>query len=325
MRQSRFKPALAALFCIALVLPARARAQVTAGECCLDMLAPLSARVVGLGQAITARAGTDGVYVNPAALMQSAKSELIFGRTTVNDASASTITVLVRSRVAGIFGLTYSVLEYDADESTDETGGIGIIQPIHTMIVASYATAIGLGWSGGVNYRLYHAGGPCTVATTCATLKSSSTAMLDAGLRYVPPFLSRLNLGASVMHLGFPLQVNNAAQANPTPVRVRVGAAYDVSSLFGADSTIAVWLSADLVQRIHDAAAPAPNVGVEVILDNMIYLRGGYASETAGINSGGAGVGLGVKYQRFDINIAKSAASGAVFPAPVYVSFGISF
>ena len=293
------------------------------------MLFPISARNVALGQAVTARAGGDGIFINPASLVDLDDNQLVVHRATLGQDAESqqltTVSVLIHSRVAGVFGLTYRLLDYSKDDATDDQGNpIGSLHTYDQVVIASFATAIGKGVSAGINYRLYNwvisCDGLCGIETESAT-----TSMIDVGLRYAPPFLSRLMFGAAILHAGQKLQANNAFQADFTPTRFRIGAAYEASRLITRDSTIAVWLHVDAVARLHDARQPGINAGAEVILDNTIFFRAGHVSEADGISFGGNAVGVGVKYQRFKIDVAKSVSAGSVLGEPFYVSFGITF
>ena len=310
-----------------LALPARAAAQekVPATECCLELLIPVGARTVGMGQAVTARPGADAPFVNPAALVDVTRTQLIFHRSTAADAKMNTFELLIHSRVRGNFALSYTALEFPSETATN-TGGepTGTLDIFKQALIGSFATSIAGGWSAGVNYRLFHSGLTCSGDCGDAA-KSGTTHMIDAGVRYTPAWIRHLVLGAALLQAGFPLQINNAAQADVTPARLRVGAAYDVSRLLTRDTTIAVWINADAVQRIRDPGAPALNAGLEVVLDNTIFLRAGHAAEAGGITNGGSGVGLGIKYQRFDVNVAKTVSTSTLFEDPVYVSFGIAF
>ncbi|HET9440423.1 MAG TPA: hypothetical protein VFO52_09640, partial [Longimicrobiales bacterium] len=156
---------------------------------------------------------------------------------------------------------------------------------------------------------------------------SGTTHLLDGGVQYRPARVPRLTLGASLMHLGLALQVNNAAQADPTPARLRVGASYEVGHHLQKDTTTTVWVYGDIVQRIRDPGAPAINAGVELILNQTIYLRAGHASSANGVASGGTGLGVGLRYQRFTVGVAKTFTTSSLDPEgePVHISFGVRF
>ena len=298
---------------------------VPAVECCLTLLYPVGARTVALGQALTARGEVDGMFINPATLIDLAKSQIVVHRASIGEDPMTTVSLLIHSRVAGVFGLTYRLIDYGSTDATDDQGNIiGKTNTVDQVLIASFATSFGKGVSAGLNYRLFN------MSTNCEgfcgdEIGSGTTHMLDGGVRYAPRFLSRLLFGASLMYAGQKLQVNNALQADPTPARLRLGAAYDASKLITKDSTIAVWLHLDAVQRLHDTGAPGVNAGVEVILDEAIFFRAGHAAAAEGVSFGGNAVGLGLKYQRFNINVAKSVSASTLFPEPFYISFAVSF
>jgi hypothetical protein len=298
---------------------------VPASECCLPMLFPIGARPVSMGQALAARAGRDGVFINPAGLADVDVSEVVVHRSTMaEDAQLTTFGLIVHSSVAGVFALTYRLIDFGETENTDEQGNpIGTSGFIDQVLIASYATRISAAWRAGVSYKLYDFRDQCK--GVCGERFSGTTHMLDAGLEFRPARLPALILGASLVHAGLALQVKNAAQADPTPARLRAGGAYEVGHHLQKDTTIQVWAHADVVGRIRDAGSPAINVGAEVILDRTIFLRAGHASASNGITSGGTGLGVGLRYQRFDIAVSKTFSTTALESDPVQISFGARF
>ena len=298
---------------------------VPASECCLPLLLPIGARPVALGQAITARAGRDGVFINPAGLVAVNADEVIVHRSSMaEEAQLTTFGLIIHSAVAGVFAVTYRLIDFGETENTDDQGNpIGTSSFIDQVLIATYATRISRSWSAGLSYKLYDFRDQCE--GVCGERFSGTTHMLDGGLEFRPARLPHLILGGSIVHAGLALQVKNAAQADPTPARLRLGAAYEVGHHLQKDSTIQVWAHADIVSRIRDAGAPALNVGAEVILDQTIFLRAGHASASNGITSGGTGLGVGLRYQRFDIAVSKTFSTTALESDPVQISFGVRF
>ena len=325
---------LCAVACV-LLFVSGARAQdstVPASECCGELLLPVSARAVGLGQALVARPGLDGVFFNPAGIADLRKTQFIVNHTTFGEpgetgtAQVNAFGLLFRWGAAGVFGLTYQTIDYGTDVATDrENNVIGETSQLASMLIATYATPIALGWTGGLSYHMYNFAATCT-GIACESRKDGGTThMLDLGTRYQPKFLTDLRFGASLMFFGPRLQVRNAAQADVSPARLRLGGAYNIAHLFTKDSTTAAWVHVDAVQRVHDAGAPGINVGAEVSFDNVIFLRAGHAANGDGASQGGSGVGLGLVYQRFEVNVAKSLGNQIFTSEPFYVSFGVTF
>jgi hypothetical protein len=129
------------------------------------------------------------------------------------------------------------------------------------------------------------------------------------------------------MHMGFSLQQINAEQADPTPARIRLAAAYELWHHFRSDSVVTVWVSADLVNRLRSPTTPIAGVGVEVAFDQTIFLRAGYSGTGDVLTLGSAGVGVGIHYQRFTVGISKAFGLGnfAIGSDRFQVSFAVQF
>lgn len=299
---------------------------VSSTECCIDMLFPVGARSVSLGDAVTARPGQDAIFANPAALSAFGKAQLSAHRSTLADASRTTLGGLFVMKDIGVFGLSYHLIDFGEQEATDEGGATGTFGVIYQQLIASFATRVGVGWSAGINYRLYDYRPSCTGFVCTGQDEAGTTHMVDAGVTFEPTFLRSLSLGASMMHAGFPLQIRNAAQADPTPARLRLGVAYEAGHHFTRDSVLAVWLHADAVTRLRDPGSPAINFGIEAELDETIFFRAGHASAGDGITAGGTGIGLGLKYERFEVSVAKTVSTSPLFEGePIHVSFAVTF
>ena len=319
---------LAVVVAGAFVLPAGSlRAQgVAADECCKEMLIPIGARTIGLGQALTTRGGRESVFFNPAGLIDVADDEFVIHRSQAGSANLTTFGVLVRSSVAGVFGVTYTFQDWGLDDHTDEFGNVlGRFGQIGQSLVASFATNFRGGWSAGVNYRLWDFRSTCEGFCGPDADFAGTTHMVDAGLRFRPALRS-LMFGASLLHAGFPLQIVNKAQADVSPARLRLGAAYETARLFVKDTTVTAWVHVDAVQRVRDLGSWAVNFGVEVGLDETIFLRAGHATEGDGVSSGGTGIGVGFKHRRFDVGASRTLSASPLFEAePFHITFSMTF
>lgn len=290
------------------------------------MLFPIGARSVALGDAVTARPGQDALFINPAGLAGFNKSQLTAHRSTLADASRTTIGATFVMKQVGTFGLSYHLIDFGEQEAIDPEGNRGTFGVIYQQLIASFATRVAVGWSAGINYRLYDYRPTCTGFGCSGQDESGTTHMVDAGLTFQPAFLRSIQLGASVMHAGFPLQIRNAAQADPTPARIRGGVAYEAGHHFTRDTTLAVWIHVDAVTRLRDPGTPAFSFGVEADLDDTIFFRAGHSSPGDGVTAGGTGLGLGLKYQRFEVSVAKTVSSSPLFDGePIHISFAVAF
>jgi hypothetical protein len=178
-----------------------------------------------------------------------------------------------------------------------------------------------------VQYRL-SCRGDCQDAGTTAT-----TYAFDIGAQAEP--IERLRLGGMVAHVGPKLQVRNAAQADPLPSRVRVAVSYDVLDLLTARDDFTGWIGLEVQDRLRDPGRPSLYLGTEFTAGSAdaLSLRAGYVFSDAlrkfeGSDAeDGARVGLGIRYERVDMSIAKSIGVSNVTgeSEPVHVTFSIGF
>ena len=300
---------------------------VSVQECCLPLLVPYTARAVSLGETLTSRRSTDGLFYNPASLLGNGRNQFIIHHQETFEGQNNAFTILVNAGIAGAFGLTY-VLVDQGEEEAFVSGPVpsGTIAFRHHQLIATYATSVTGGLRAGVSLKLYNFSVTCS--GLCGPGALSSTAhMIDLGAQYQPGMVRGLELGLSLMHLGFPLQVVNAEQADETPARVRFGAAYEIGRLLQSDSTISVSVTGDVVDRIRAPGSPILGAGVEVSFDQSIFLRAGYSGAGDGLAKGGAGIGIGIRYERFTVGVAKSFKRSELETEgePFFISFGIAF
>jgi hypothetical protein len=192
------------------------------------------------------------------------------------------------------------------------------------MLVLSYATDVVTGISAGVNYRLYQFRSDC--AGNCSQFQFSGTTQgIDAGVQYRGRSARSLRAGVALNNAGFALQIINADQSDPPPTRLRVGASYEVLQHFRPDTTLALWVSAQTDARIRNGSGVVPSLGVELSVNQAIFLMAGYRGGE-GLNTGLA-VGVGLRYERFDIAVAKAFSTSSLDTQsePLQLTFSISF
>jgi hypothetical protein len=232
--------------------------------------------------------------------------------------------VIIRSDVAGTFGISYRLVDVGDLISTDENGfQTGSIRVTDHVITATYATRVSGGLNAGVSYQLYQERNDCSGFCNNNETKPGTTHAVNLGLQYAPAAVPALRVGGALVNLGYPLQVVNSEQASPMPLRVRAGAAYEAGHHFLADSTFAVWLSTDAVVNPRDGSMFL-NVGADVSIDAMIWIRAGYGG--GGDYVGGTGIGLGLSYDRFTLDIAQTLVVSPIDDSsPTQISFAIRF
>lgn len=322
--------AVACLLAMAPLVPADAAwgqgaaDTVSARECCLPLLFAVSARSLGMGDAVTATSAPGSLFANPALVADIDRDQFVIHSANTTIEKSTTLSLLIRSEVAGTFGVSYRLIDYGESEATDANGNpTGRLALFEQVLTASYATRVAAGLNAGVNYKLYqfrndcrgYCGGEGTSATTHG---------LDLGFHYRPQRIPDVQVGAAIVNLGFPLQVINEAQASPMPVRLRAGAAYEVAHHFREDRQIEVWTHGDVVANPRDPGDVLVNFGGELAVEKTIFLWAGYAGGSG--LSGGAGVGVGLRYDRFDAGVAKRFISSPIDESePTQVSFGIRF
>jgi hypothetical protein len=298
---------------------------VAATECCLSLLFPIGARTLALGSAVNARPDGSALFMNPALLATLESDEFFVHNLDSELDKTNTFTLLIRSSVAGSFAISYRHVDYGEQEAT--TGGdipIGTIARYEQVLVATYATPVAAGLNAGVSYKLYQDRLDCR-GFSCSDEYRATTHGVDLGAQFQSARFPALSVGASIVHLGFPLQVKNRAQSDPPPARLRLGAAYEVLHHFRPDSTVKLMISADVVDSWRALGNPLLNVGSELSYDGTIFLWLGHAAGT-GLFTGLA-VGLGLKYDRFDLGIARSLSSVAAELGgdAFQITFGLRF
>ena len=129
-------------------------------------------------------------------------------------------------------------------------------------------------------------------------------------------------------HAGPRLQVINVEQADPVPTRVRVAAAYEVLRYFTDLPSLDLWVTAEMEDRVQDLGEPVLYLGSEFSAGetDRVFIRAGYGQGQTG-QPAGVAVGLGLKYQQFEVGIAKALSSTSLSDQtePVHITFGVLF
>ena len=316
----------------ATATPVRAQAG-SASEGALFLLLPVGAQAVSLGRAMTAVAGPESAFWNPAGLDGVTRSRFVLFRGDQVAGTATAASVLVAGEGTGTLGASYLLLDVGELDQTDEFGNItGTITVRNHLGVLSGAATLVPGLSVGVSFKIIQfrlsCRGDCQDAGTTAT-----TYAFDMGMQAEP--LERLRVGAMVAHVGPKLQVLNVEQADPLPARLRVAASYDVLDLLTEREDFGGWVGVEVQDRLRTLGQPSLYFGTEFTAGRVdaLSLRAGYVfSDPLGKLEGadpedGARVGLGIRYERLDMSIAKSLAVSSVTgeTEPVHVTFSIGF
>ena len=295
-------------------------------ECCLNLLVPVGARASALGGAVTARGGADAVFRNPAGL-----TDLTGGRFVIHHSDDTTVDVqvdafsLLFTPFSTAVGISYQLFDRGEIETTDATGQVtGELALRDHLVVASFALPVGGGLSAGVNYKIFQQRIDCT--GLCGGQEDVvTTQAADMGLRYRPPWNPAVQLGLSVVNAGFGFQVVGAEDEEPFPGRIHIGVVYDVLSLAPTDGSVALRVAVDARDQLSRPRSPTVAVGVELDLQQAIFLRAGYAPGE-GLGTGAA-VGVELRYERFDIGVSRTFSNSLLEAdsEPFQVSLGLNF
>jgi len=297
--------------------------RVSSYECCSTLLYPVGGRVVALGNAIVARAMPDALYVNPAGIAGLELSEFRVHSERSDIANTTIFAATFGIGHAGTAAISYLLLDYGDQLAKDDDGNeTGRLRLTDQLLTATFATAILPRVSAGVTYKLFQRRQDCSGFCGDQTA-SGTTNAVDLGLRFEIPWVRSLAMGIAATNLGLPLQVKNAAQRDPAPTRIRLGAAYELLQHFRPDSTVQLFVSADVIRGIRDDIEQTAALGLELVFDRSLFVRTGYASGS-GKGTGGS-VGVGMIWDRFDVSVAKSFAAADGGTQPFQVTFAISF
>lgn len=321
--------------------PAAAQDGSLSNEAALFLLLPVGPKAVSMGRAVTALPGAESVWWNPAGLGELRDNHVLFYRTqNVGGETTGASVVLARSGVGSV-GLSYELFDLGDQESTDEQGNpTGTISFRNHQAVVSVASRLWDQVSVGLNLKLVREGtscrGPCT---NFGSGVNATTFAVDAGAQLTEVGSLPLRLGAVLAHAGPDVQFENAEQADPLPTRLRFAAAYQVLDRWLASDELRLWLSTELeldpfTEPIDGEEGetigrdPATFLGMELTAGTVEFLslRAGWVFNSATQVDGGS-VGLGLRYESFDLSIAKSLVQAplAVDEEPIHVSFGFVF
>ncbi|NIP79931.1 MAG: PorV/PorQ family protein [Gemmatimonadetes bacterium] len=314
--------ALALLGAALVAPPAPAVAQ--QDECCALLLIPVGARSSALLGAITARAGADAVFRNPAGLADLPSNAFVIHHSDIAADQQIEAFSLLLTPFNSTIGITYQLFDKGDIESTDAANRtIGVLKVRDHLLVGTFSTGLGAGLSAGVSYKVFQQRIDCT--GLCSSSEYAAiTQAVDAGVRYTPEWEPGLELGIAIVNAGLDVQVENAAQADPFPGRLHLGIAYDVLSSLPTDSTLALRVAVEGRDRLLEPGSPTVAFGLELDIQRAVFVRAGWAPGK-GLGSGAA-VGLELRYDRFDIGVSRSFVRSSLDEnEPFQISLGLNF
>ncbi len=317
--------AAVAVGCLVPVVPSSVLAQ-AAAEGAPFLLLPLGAQGVGLGRAVTAVEGPEAVFWNPAGLARVEGRHLQLFRGNNFAVEQFGTSFVGHEPGLGSLGISYQLTDVGEGGLTDDTGNLlGSITVRSHVAILSFATQVARRLDAGVNMKVAHFRQSCRGQCSEAGVSSTSVAF-DAGLLIRPTEGSRV--GLMMAHMGPSVQFINAEQADPLPTRVRVASSYQVLQHWDGDGDFSLWVNLEVEDRWRDLGDPSVYLGSELVIgaQEALLVRAGYVFRDLDQRRGAA-LGLGLRYDRFDLGIARSLAAAELTPdtEPVYVTLGIGF
>ncbi len=295
-------------------------------EGALTLLLPTGAQGVGMGRAMSATPGAQSAFWNPAGLanLEEGHFTVMRGDHLAGEATAFSL-ILVRQPI-GVLGLSFQLLDLGSQDFRDVEGNVlGTVAFRDNLSIATFSTQLLPGLDIGFNFKVFQS--RITCRGECSSVTGTSYA-LDAGFLSEPLPSRPLRVGIVMAHVGPNLQIINVEQADPLPTRLRAAVAYEVIHHFGELPGVDLWLTAELEDKWRSLGSPVLYLGAELVVgeEDQFFVRSGYGQGQAG-QSAGASVGFGLRYERFDIGIAKRVSGTSLLAEsePVHISFGVAF
>ena len=313
----------------------------------LFLLLPVGAQGVGMGQAgVTLQGRGEAVFWNTAGLATLPATEFALNSATFVAGPMTAVTMFLPRHGIGTFGVGVVLLDLGQETSgPDSLSTIATISPRNLEYLASFATSVTGAVTVGITYKLVAFDINCQ--GNCAGLPNGSTALthaFDIGTQVSVGSGGALRFGAAAKNIGFKLQVNNAAQADPLPARLTLGATYRIdfrpaepgggTTLSVPDSgkvdfaqalnRVDVRIAADVDRPWDNSAPPQMRIGIDLGYHETIRLRSGYAFARQGLS--GPTVGMGVHTGSLGLDFARTwVQSDLTGTEPTFISFSLTF
>jgi hypothetical protein len=315
MRRRRSKPRRSIVAIALLCAVGRAGRAQTGAAVALqgapEFLLPTGARGIGSAQAIVALGvGAEAIWWNPALIARGPREmSLNLGEQAnglvATDASGSIVWPVPR---VGAFALTVRYLDFGEESSADRTGQLsGTFVNTGFIFAGSFAAPFGDRLAAGLTVKFLLLGSHCTGQCDLPAFPPRTAAM-DFGMQYFVTADSVIAVGVSGLNVGFPLQVNDAPQADNLPSRADVGVSIAPHlSQFSKDAH-----ARGEVDMITSFAGGTPGFrfGGELAWQERYMARAGY--QLNGPTGSGPTVGLGFATGKLQVDFAQVLTDAGV-------------
>jgi len=303
-------------------------AEPSSTEGALTLLLPIGARGLGIGRAVTASSGPESVFWNPAGLARLEDGSFSVYRGNHLAGEATGFSLVLARQPLGVVGISYHLLDLGDQDLTDREGNVlGSFSFRDHLAIVSFGLQVLPGLDTGLNFKVFQSRITCRGQCPDAGVKGTAYA-LDAGIQAEPSQRIPLRIGVLLAHVGPNLQLINVEQADPLPTRLRGAISYEATRHFTEMPGVEFWINAELEDRWRDLGSPILYLGGELVAgeEDLFIVRAGYGQQQSG-QSAGASVGLGLRYEQFDLGVAKRLSGSSLTgeSEPVHISFGVVF
>jgi hypothetical protein len=297
----------------------------------LFLVFPVGAQAVGMGQTATASAGRgEAAFWNPAGLATLTDDEFALHSASLVAGRSNVLGAYFPSRGIGVIGGAVYLVDYGDLDRTDINGNtIARIAPRNFEFLASYATNLTGSFAFGISYKLVQFRVDCSGDCRDFPTGTGATHALDLGGQFSVGPGGPLRIGVALRNIGFRLQVQNQAQADPLPTRLAVGALYELRLRPVTGNSLGqafdVKLAADVDSPWGQAGQSETRLGLDIGYQRLVRVRAGYAFVQDGLS--GPSVGLGVESGSIGIDLARAFLAGSDLQVenPTFFSFRVSF
>ncbi len=284
-----------------------------------------------MGQTATAASGHGEVaFWNPAGLATLSDDEFALHTATLVAGKSSVLGAYFPSRGIGVLGGAVYLVDYGDLPRTDIDGNtIARLAARNFEFMASYATNLAGSVVFGVSYKLVQFRVDCSGDCSNLPAGAGTTHAIDLGGQFRVGPGGPLRIGVALRNVGFRLQVQNQAQADPLPTRLAIGALYEVHfrPAEGAtlEQTFDLKLAADVDSPWGQGGQSETRVGFDVGYQKLVRVRAGYAFVQDGLS--GPSVGLGIESGSIGVDLARAFLTGSDLQAdsPTFFSFRVTF
>jgi hypothetical protein len=268
-----------------------------------ELVFPMGARTVAMGQAAAATAtGTDALWWNPALIARGPREAAfnIVGGEAAQATDAS-IALVYPIRHALALALSFRYLNQGEGEGVQGDIQTGSFVPSTRILAGTFAAPFGDRLALGLTVRLLSVDFSATGQVPNVPDTPPITGAIDAGGQYILTKDSLFIVGASLTNFGLPLQINDSPQADPLPTRVDVGVQFAPHFRDYPDARLR--LGADIISGPTSVGGPGVRLGGELSWMGLYHARAGFALN--GPTGTGPSVGAGVSYARWRADFAQ--------------------